>query len=171
MSTFDTFLKWFSNNSSFSGYGEYFNSDEPFEISMVSLLNLERKNLKPFTKDAIDALENVDTYKELKAGIRAYFQFQDILDLSLTIENIDSITKENTRLWNRHYCYYESLIYLKESVTSWLDKNILAGIILLRPFLELSLLHLYWDNRILLCYFECTNRGEEEIILRRDVKG
>jgi hypothetical protein len=52
---------------------------------------------------------------------------------------------------NRHYCYYESIIYLRESVVCWLDRNVLAALTLLRPFLELSVLHLYW-------YLHCEER-------------
>jgi hypothetical protein len=50
-------------------------------------------------------------------------------------------------MFNRHYCYFEGLIYLRESISSWLDGNILASLTLLRPFFELSLLHIYWYLR------------------------
>jgi hypothetical protein len=50
-------------------------------------------------------------------------------------------------LVNRHYAYYESLVYLRESVVSWLDRNVLAALTLLRPFAELSLFHIYWYVR------------------------
>ncbi len=46
-------------------------------------------------------------------------------------------------VWNRHYCFYESLFYLRDSISSWLDGNLLASLALLRPFLELSVLHIY----------------------------
>lgn len=46
-------------------------------------------------------------------------------------------------VWNRHYCFYESLFYLRDSISSWLDGNLLASLALLRPFLELSVLGIY----------------------------
>jgi hypothetical protein len=54
---------------------------------------------------------------------------------------------ETSDLVNRHYAYYEGLVYLRESVVSWLDRNVLAGLTLLRPFLELFVFHVYWYVR------------------------
>lgn len=34
---------------------------------------------------------------------------------------------------NRHYCYYESLVYLRESASCWMSGNTLAAVTLLRP--------------------------------------
>jgi len=75
---------------------------------------------------------------QLTRGLRAYFQFQDILDVSVD---------DTSPLVNRHYCYYESLAYLRESVTSWLDRNVLSCLTSLRPFLELAVFHCYWHLR------------------------
>lgn len=75
--------------------------------------------------------------KEVNWGVKAYFQFQDIL----------AIEEEGSPLSHRHYCFYESLVYLRESIVSCLDQNVLAALVSLRPFLELSLLHLYWYIR------------------------
>lgn len=72
---------------------------------------------------------------EVSISIRAYQQFQDILGI---------VEQKDIDIINRHYCYYESQNYLRESAISWLDKNILSSITLLRPFMELSLLHIYW---------------------------
>jgi len=132
-------LKWFApGQRRFSAFGEY-GSGTPPEIPLVQLLNIDQNNLKPFTKDILDPGQSEDlraSLSELSRGIRAYFQFQDILDLSMDADGIPTI--------NRHYTYYESLVYLRESVMSWLDKNTLAALTLLRPFLELSVFHVYW---------------------------
>lgn len=140
-----TFFEYFSEpgDRAFIGFGDYFEGT-PQDVPLVELLVLNTQNLKPFTKtlidytalseDAIQAL-----LSELSRGISALSQFQDILDVSLD--------EDGSILVNRHYCYYESLVYLRESVVSWLDKNVLAGLTLLRPFLELSVLHLYWYLR------------------------
>lgn len=104
------------------------------------MLGLNTQDLKQFTKNLLDSNELFEDAQallsELSRGISALFQFQDILDVSLD--------ENGSILVNRHYCYYESLVYLRESVVSWLDKNVLAALTLLRPFLELSVLHLYW---------------------------
>jgi hypothetical protein len=133
----ENFLKWFKPPA-FVSFAEYFSGSTPPDTSIALLLGLDKENLKPFTKDALAFLENNSDYKSLRNGVRAYFQFQDILDLNLT-DNVD--------FTNRHYCYYESMVYLRESTTSWLDGNVLSALTLLRPFMELAILHIYWYIR------------------------
>lgn len=133
----ENFEKWFTDDSpKFFAFGEYFDGNTPPYVSFQVLLQLA--NLKPFTKDALEFLKNDESAIELNWGFRAYSQFQDLLALTINDDN---------RLWNRHYCYYESLVYLRESITAWLDQNILAAMALIRPFLELSIFHLYWYLR------------------------
>ena len=126
-------------------YGEYFSSDESPDVSLIHLLSLDTDKLKPFTKAVLDESEYPqdfkETMKEIRFGIHAYSQFQDILDIAISFDN------PNDSMLNRHYCYYESLVYLRESVVAWLEENILAGLVLLRPFLELAVFHLYWYLR------------------------
>jgi hypothetical protein len=121
----ENFARWFTDNPTFFGFGEYFDGDTPPDIPFQVLLPLENGNLKPFTKDALQFLQTNESVNELNWGFRAYSQFQDILGLSL---------QDDSPLWNRHYCYYESLVYLKESIAAWLDQNILAAMTLIRPF-------------------------------------
>jgi len=143
-------FKWFSEygKSGFIGVGEYFEGNAP-DVPLIKLLDLNDEDIKTFTKNLLDSNElskDADIQAqltELSRGINALFQFQDILGVSV-----------DTDLINQHYCYYESLVYLRESVVSWLDRNVLAALTLLRPFLELSVFHLYW---YLLCK-ESNNR-------------
>ena len=136
--------KWFDKQGyrTFDVFGEYGKGTPP-DVSLVQLLNIDHNNLKPFTKDLFDTSEHPEHFQaalsELSRGIRALFQFQDILDVTLD--------EDGSPLFNRHYAYYESLMYLRESVVSWLDKNVLAALTLLRPFLELAVLHIYWHLR------------------------
>lgn len=136
--------EWFNkvNRKEFVAYGEY-GEGLPSDISLIGLLNLNQGNMKPFTKELLTGDQQSkwlqSQLSDLSRGINALFQFQDILDIS-----IDNPT---TDLVNRHYTYYESLVYLRESVASWLDQNVIAGLALLRPFLELSVFHIYWDRR------------------------
>jgi hypothetical protein len=135
--------KWFNKDyREFTAYGEY-GEGPPSDVSLVGLLNLNHEDLKPFTKDLLNLSQQPQglqtSISELSRGINALFQFQDILDISLDMETSDLV--------NRHYAYYEGLVYLRESVVSWLDQNVLAGLTLLRPFLELSVFHVYWYVR------------------------
>lgn len=135
--------KWFYKDyREFAAYGEY-GEGPPSDVSLIGLLNLNHEDLKPFTKDLLDPSQQPQrlqtSLSELSRGINALFQFQDILDVSLDMETSDLV--------NRHYAYYEGLVYLRESVVSWLDRNVLAGLTLLRPFLELSVFHVYWYVR------------------------
>jgi hypothetical protein len=131
------FLKWFKPPA-FASFAEYFGDPRPPDTSLTLLLGLDNENIKPFTKDTLAFLKNNEDYKSLRNGVRAYFQFQDILDLDLT-DTID--------FTNRHYCYYESMVFLREGITSWLDGNVLSALTILRPFMELAILHIYWYLR------------------------
>ena len=90
----ENFEKWFTDDLTFFSVGEYFDDDNPPDISFQSLLGLEKENLKPFAKDALEFLKNDETANELKWGFRAYSQFQDLLGFSV---------QDDTPLWNRHY--------------------------------------------------------------------
>jgi hypothetical protein len=132
----ENFEKWFGDcNSGIFTFGEYFDGTKPSYVPFGILLQLENNNLKPFTRDALEFLKNDNSAIELNWGFRAYSQFQDLLGLSMN---------DDSPMWNRHYCYYESLVYLRESVVAWLDQNVLAAMVLIRPFIELSIFHLYW---------------------------
>jgi len=146
----EDFEKWFVDDGpEFFSFGEHFDGNTVPYASFGVLLQLESKNLKSFTKDALKFLESDESAIELNWGFRAYSQFQDLLGLTLNFEN---------PVWNRHYCYYESIVYLRESMVAWLDQNILAAMTLIRPFLELSVFHLYW-------YLRCEQNNYDDYYL------
>lgn len=141
--------KWFDNYPKYISYAESLDPKEGAPPpSLFYSLGIESGRLKEFSKETLEFLENEESYSELVNAIRAYTQFQDVFSLSLG--NNDDATERV--MFNRNYCYYESLIYLRESVASWLDGNVLASLALLRPFFELSLLHVYW-------YLRCEGEG------------
>ncbi len=139
-------MRWFHTEGyrEFGALGEYGEREAPV-IPLTSLLNISSENIKPFTKDILDTdtEQRSELFQasmnELSRGLHALLQFQDILDVSLDPHDNDII--------NRHYAYYESLVYIRESIVSWLDGNALSALILLRPFQELTTLHLYWYLR------------------------
>lgn len=141
-----------NTNVSYFVHTEYFQGDNPPDISFASLLNLNSEKMKPFTKTLLedpDILGDREDIKDLRAGIYAFAQTQDILNFDFTIYNssilsFDSGDFDPDVWYSQHYCYYESLVYLRESVVSWLEQNVLAALTLLRPFLELAISHLYW---------------------------
>ena len=144
------FEKWFTDEDpEFFSFGEYFDGNTPPYAAFEVLLHLETENLKPFTKDALEFLKSDKSAIELNWGFRAYSQFQDLLGLTIN---------DDSPVWNRHYCYYESLVYLRESIAAWLDQNILAAMTLVRPFLELSIFHLYW-------YLRCEHNDYDDYYL------
>src|SRR5215216_4099480 len=110
----EDFEQWFNDDQAeFSSIGEHFSGNTAPYVSFGVLLNLEKENLKPFTRDALEFLKSDESAIELNWGFRAYSQFQDLLGLTIN---------DNSPVWNRHYCYYESLVYLRESITAWLDQ-------------------------------------------------
>jgi len=127
---------------SFSSIGEYF-TRKPKLIDIFDLLNIEKNKVRKSSYKLLKGSNKL--IKNVTWGIRSYLQFQDILSVSLSDD-------KNEEIINRHYCYYESIIYLRESIISLLDRNLLASITLLRPFLELSILNLFW-------YLNCENKG------------
>jgi len=135
------FTKWFHERKTreFGSIGEYTETDAP-KIPLSQLLNIDINNLKSSTKDILDVEQQPESFKisftELTKGVHALLQFQDILEVSLDPKDGEIV--------NRHYAYYESLVYLRESIASWLDGNVLSALILLRPFQEIAILHLYW---------------------------
>lgn len=137
-------MKWFNTQGyrEFGALGEYGETGAP-AMPLAQLLNISYENMKPFTKDILDAEQPPEHLQaamtELSRGLHALLQFQDILDVSLD--------PRDTEIINRHYAYYESLVYVRESMVSWLEGNVLSALILLRPFQELAILHLYWYLR------------------------
>jgi len=141
----EDFFKWFESDIRSYGIGEYFEGEQIINVSILRLLNLKKEELKPFSRDILTNIDDGEEFQELKKGIRAYYQFQDILDCTIEMNDGDINSDDLTLpLVNRHYCYFESIVYIRESLVSWLDKNVLAALTLLRPFLELSIMHLYW---------------------------
>ncbi len=121
--------------------GEYAEGEEVSTHPIHELVGLREEDLKPVVRDTLGSLRDTDVDEaitELSKVIHGYYQFQDILDVTL---------EPGLPIFNRHYCYYESLVYLRSSAISWLDGNILAATTLLRPFIELTILHLYWYSR------------------------
>lgn len=121
--------------------GEYTEGEEVSIQPVHELVGLREEDLKPIVRDTLGSLRGTkvdEAITELSRVIHGYYQFQDILDTTL---------EPGLPVFNRHYCYYESLVYLRSSVISWLDGNILAATTLLRPFIELIILHLYWYSR------------------------
>ena len=64
----DNFSKWFVENPVYLGRGEYFEGDEPPNLPFISILGLERDNLKPFTKDVLEHLEDNEELHDFKTG-------------------------------------------------------------------------------------------------------
>ena len=121
---------------------DYFTGD-PKKKDFYSLLNITKDNLNVLGnkllsgKDIPDEL--VEELDKLNWGVRSLLQFQDILSITFDVK------KKDFHFFSPHYCYYESIVYIREIVISFLNINIISVSALIRPFLELSLLHIYWQ--------------------------
>lgn len=124
--------------------------DIPPDRSLLQILDLAPDMLKPLTLEMLESEDENDFIRSLKSGFRALCEFQDVFPLTIKAKDVGKL--EYGQLINRNYCYYESLVYLRSSILAALDKNPIAAITLLRPFLELAVLHLYWFTR-------CENEG------------
>ncbi len=141
--------KWFyeGGNRPITAVGEYFDGEPP-DMPLTVMLNIDPEDVKPFAlefmRSASDESGLGSELTDLRWGLRAYLQFQDILPIGFDVGNYPTPgVFESERRQN--YCYYESLVYLRESVVSWLDRNVLASLALLRPFLELAVSQSYWS--------------------------
>lgn len=138
--------KWFSEFApgGFAITGECFQGKPPAASlpELLQLLQIDADRMRPFARELVahanDQPSVLGPLLDLVRGIRAYLQFQDIMSI---------VVDPATPLENRHYCYYESIVYLREAVVCWLDGNVLAALTILRPLLELSILHCYWKTR------------------------
>lgn len=144
----------------FIAVGEWF-SGEPPDMPIESVFAVSRDNLSSRGISLLDATREVDGARKILTEYawlaRAFMQFQDILDIK--------VLDLTSPLVNRHYCYYESLAYLREGFITWVNGNVLASMVLLRPFMELSVLHLYWklyseNSGSYERYYEWLRRGE-----------
>lgn len=138
-------FNWLGKPAGFSAAGEYFETEEPPDRSLIQVLGIHSDTLKPLTLEMLESLKETDFIRSLKGGYRAFFEFQDIFPLTIKAKDVDRL--DAAHLVNRDYCYYEALAYLRASITAALDKNPVAAMTLLRPFLELSVLHLFWLTR------------------------
>src|SRR5260370_28877377 len=145
MKDFAGMFNWLGDSRGFSASGEYFVGDVPTNRSLLQVLGVVPETLKPLTLEMLESEDENDFIRSLKTGFRAFCEFQDIFPLTIRAKDVDKL--EYGHLINRNYCYYESLVYLRSSIIAALDKNPIAAITLLRPFLELAVLHLYWFSR------------------------
>ncbi|CCU84149.1 hypothetical protein PHOSAC3_120766 [Mesotoga infera] len=144
---FERFKKWFPEQREYLSIVRDPDYQGSPDSILLTILGISRKNLKPYTEDLFSLFRENQEFSELVSGIQGYIEFQDILDISINAE-LDFKPRTAAEIlrmhvWNRHYCFYESLFYLRDSISSWLDGNLLASLALLRPFLELSVLHIY----------------------------
>lgn len=144
--TRDFLEKWFPDvdRRQYSAVGEYFTGAPP-KARLEDVLELDVQNCSAFGKDLLSLDHEAKTLtpqlEQLAAGIRAYIQFQDLLDLKL------NTSASQDSLLNRHYCYFESLMFLREAGRCLVDGRVLATMALCRPFIEIGVLHLYWKGR------------------------
>ena len=129
--------------TSFSMLAEWQPTFPPSRPEIRVLLQLPEESISSRTRAALELVDGDDcpeSVLSLLRGVRAYFELQDVLDRA-------SASHEGKPRFETDHCYYESVVYLRESLMAWIQGNELAAMALLRPFLELSLLHLYWDRR------------------------
>ena len=117
----------------------YFEGDSSPRRDITSLIGIDEEHIKPLSGELLALPQLQSELTEASAGYQAFFEFQDILGVS--------IHEDGSTLLNRHYCYYEAMSYLREYFTSWIDLNPIASLTLVRPFLELALTHIYWFLR------------------------
>ncbi len=128
---------------SFSMLAEWQPSFPPSRPEIRVLLQLPEEAISSRTRAALELVDGdscPDEVLSLLRGVRAYFELQDVLTGRIA-------SFEGKPIFEIDHCYYESIVYLRESLMAWIQGQELAAMALLRPFLELSLLHLYWELR------------------------
>jgi hypothetical protein len=138
----EPFTTWLRTHGKqqFDGIGYTFEGDPP-QATLEEFVRMEPERVSPFGKAILEGNVPADVQKEIDAlatAVRAYDAFQDILYVT---------GQDDIPVVNRGYCYYESLVYLRESLVCFVNGSTSAAMTLLRPFYELALLHLYWNIR------------------------
>lgn len=110
-------------------------SKSPINVNLKQIIGIESELTSPYIEKLSRFCGNDILLRDNLMGYECYQQFQDILD---------TLVFEDAPILHQNYCYFESIVYLREIITSWANQNLLASMVLLRPFLELSILHLYW---------------------------
>ena len=133
------------NGLSFISSGYHVKNDVPFHNSLRKVLNLNDDDLSKKSKLIIKFLEDSsefkDKYSDLSWQVQAWFEFQDILETSFELQN------GNEQLINNHYCYFEATRILIESLITGLEGHFNASISLLRSFIELAVLEVYFKEK------------------------
>lgn len=124
-----------SRSAAFVGFVEVFVGKAP-AANLARVLTLHPDDLNAHGAAAVASTEQplATAIQLLASGIRAYQQFQDLMEQELTDDPNEG----------RHYCYYESIAYLREAAVTVLNGNVLASLTLARPLLELSIYHVHW---------------------------
>jgi len=147
------FYTYFNDDNSiaFNVFVELQTTD-PKEMNISEVFNLANISNSEFgrsilSNDIPDGLKKM--LSSISWGIRTYICYQDIFDSGLGSyeEDIDDVELFVRQIcdFNRNYCYFESLTYLKEAIICLLNGNLLATMVLLRPFLELAIAEIYWN--------------------------
>lgn len=120
----------------------------PHIINLRDIFQFSDKELNTYGKSLASynsGETEVNKYlTKLAWGIRSYIAFQDVFSYKLK-----SIPKTPEKIFDGHnYCYFESLVYLRQIVLNVVNCLSLSSICMLRPFMELSIYNVYWELNI-----------------------
>jgi hypothetical protein len=129
---------------SYSVFVEY-SLKKPSTRSLKDIFLFSKKELNDYGKSFSSfnsGDSDINKYLiKMSWGIRSYISIQDVFDYS-----VKEIPENSKELFDGHnYCYFESLVYLRQITWNIVNANSLSAICLLRPFLELSIYNIYWD--------------------------
>lgn len=120
------------------------------ELDIIKVLSIFKEEITVVGKTTLEILEsynlNLQTkYWNLSWGIHSIMEFQDLLDLNITL-NIKSVISDY-KFMQQNYCYYEAVNVLREAYICGINGCFSASFACLRSSLELTLLHCYWKNK------------------------
>jgi hypothetical protein len=134
---------------------DYIEESEPEKKRIEDILLLDDKELAPVSERILSNESNFRSNIEQELddvnwSVRAYMQYQDILNRSYSSNSLDDSDPESKGLdvedfMNRNYCYYESILYLRQSILSFLNDNFHSAFLSLDQFFSLCLHHCYWE--------------------------
>lgn len=135
----DFVRKWFSLPGEPRQFVSFAEGAGTSTTALTTLLSIKADELGGFGQEII----RLDPRKEplaehlesFRRGVQGYLQFQDLLPVQL-----DMVSP----MENRHYAYFESIAYLREATVSLLNRRALSALVMIRPFMELSVTHLYF---------------------------
>ncbi len=117
------------------------------EPSLAEVLGIKDNKNQGLSKAIIEYEESgqFEALSNIKKDLFAILQFADLMKLQLGSDLISEADVPLEIIPTQNFFYFQSIRYFKESIVTWLNGYFLAAFSMIRPALENSIFHIYWQ--------------------------